>query len=272
MDKHAVAIVLEEIGTLLEIHGENKFKARAFINAARAVEKFTDDLAGLARRGELETLSGVGPATAAVIRELVETGTSRYYLQLRERTPDGLLELLSVPRLGAGRIKTLHEELGISSIDELEEAARAGKIASVKGLGARTEQRILEGIGYVRSIAGRRRYADAIELGGRLRGFAESLPGVERAELGGELRRHCETIDAIEVIAAVAPAKAQKTIRTFLDLPGVARGQAVGDAGAIARLSDGVELRLLCPPPAQFATMLLFGTGSARHVELMKAR
>src|SRR5687767_723911 len=123
MDKHAVAIVLEEIGTLLEIHGENKFKARAFVGAARAIEKMTDDLTAVARRGELESLSGVGPATAGVIRELINTGTSRYYLELRDRTPDGLLELLAVPKLGATRIRTLHEKLGISSIDDLEAAA-----------------------------------------------------------------------------------------------------------------------------------------------------
>src|SRR5688572_5757529 len=113
MDKHAVAIVLEEIGTLLEIHGDNKFKARAFVGAARSIEKLPQDLDELTRRGELETIPGVGPATAGVIRELVTTGTSRYYLELRDRTPDGLLELLAVPRLGATRIRTLHEKLGV---------------------------------------------------------------------------------------------------------------------------------------------------------------
>src|SRR5262245_12936937 len=97
MDKHAVAIVLDEISTLLEIHGDNKFKARAFANAARAIEKVEGNLTAMARSGEIEQVPGVGPATAAVIRELVNTGTSRYYLDLRERTPDGLLELLAVP-------------------------------------------------------------------------------------------------------------------------------------------------------------------------------
>ena len=266
MDKHAVAIVLDEIGTLLEIHGENKFKARAFTGAARAVEKLERDLGAVIRAGELESVSGVGPVTAGVIRELMNTGTSQYYLQLRERTPDGLLELLAVPKLGAGRIRTLHEMLGIASIDDLEQAARAGRIAPLKGFGPRTEQRILEGIGYVRSISGRRRYADAIELGERLRGFVASLPGVEQAELAGELRRGCETIDAIDVVAAVTPAKARGAIQKFLALPGIAKGDAIADQGAIARLSDGVELRLACVAPAEFATSVIFATGSKSHL------
>ena len=266
MDKHAVAIVLEEIGTLLEIHGENKFKARAFINAARAVEKTTANVTALARRGELESIPGVGPATAAVIAELVNTGTARYYLELRERTPDGLIELLAVPKLGAGRIRTLHQELGVTSVDDLEQAARAGRIAPLKGFGGRTQERILEGIEYVRSISGRRRFADAIELGTRLRGFVASLPGVIKAELAGELRRQCETISALEVVAAVAPAAAAEVIETFLALPGIARGQSIGDEAAIAKLSDGVELHLACVAPDEFATSLLFATGSPRHV------
>ncbi len=266
MDKHAVAIVLDEIGTLLEIHGENKFKARAFTGAARAIGKLEQDLRTIIRAGELEGLAGVGPVTAGVIRELMNTGTSQYYLQLRERTPDGLLALLAVPKLGATRVRTLHEELGVASIDDLERAAQEGRIAPLKGFGTRTEERILEGIAYVRSISGRRRYADAIELGTRLRGFAESMPGVERAELVGELRRGCETIDAIDVVAAVTPGKASKAIETFLALPGIAKGDAIADQGAIARLSDGVELRLACVPPTEFATSVVFATGSKLHL------
>ena len=269
MDKHAVAIVLEEIGTLLEIHGENKFKARAFVGAARAIEKMTDDLTAVARRGELESISGVGPATAGVIRELINTGTSRYYLELRDRTPDGLLELLAVPKLGATRIRTLHEKLGISSIDDLEAAARAGRIAGLSGFGARTEQRILEGIGYVRSITGRRRYADAVELGNRLRGFAAALPGVLRAELTGELRRYCETVDAIEVVAAVKDGNAAAAMDQFLTLPGILRGERIDEHVALAHLSDGLVLHLTCVPDDEFPTRVIFETGSNAHLDAL---
>ena len=126
MDKHAIALVLDEIGTLLDLHGENSFKARAFQAAARAIERADDEVTALVRRGELESIAGIGPATAKVIRELVETGTAKFYLDLRARTPNGFYELLAVPRLGAKRIRILHEKLGIQSVSDLEQAARAG--------------------------------------------------------------------------------------------------------------------------------------------------
>src|SRR5262245_27045136 len=264
VDKHAVAIVLDEISTLLEIHGENKFKARAFAGAARAVEKVEGDLGALARAGELESVSGVGPATANVIRELLNTGTSRYYLELRERTPEGLLELLAVPHLGATRIRTLYEELGVDSLDALERAAREHRVAPIKGFGEKTEARILDGIAYVRSISGRRRFSDAIELGRRLRGFAGSLPGVLQSELSGELRRGCETVTALDVVVAAEPADAARAIDQFLELPGVLRGERSGNT-AVAHVSDGVQVRFTAVPEVEFACALLFNTGSEQH-------
>src|SRR5262245_8324974 len=272
MDKHAVAIVLEEIGTLLEIQGENRFKARAFTGAARAVEKLEASLDQVVRDGRLQDIAGIGPATAEVIRELVATGTSQYYRTLREQTPSGLLELLAVPRLGATRIRQLHDELGIETLDDLEHAARDGRLARVKGFGEKTGQRILEGIAYVRSTTARRRYADAIELGERLCGFAATLPEVQRAELTGELRRGCETVAAIDVIIAIEPAHAQEAVQTFLALPGITRADTSADQEAVARLGDGIELRLIWARPGEFATRWLFTTGSAEHVTALNER
>ncbi|MGH7505184.1 MAG: helix-hairpin-helix domain-containing protein, partial [Longimicrobiales bacterium] len=135
MDKHAVALVLEEIGTLLELQGENRFKARAFHNAARAIERTERDLAALAHTGELEHIAGIGRATATVIVELVDTGASRYLSELRERTPEGFRELLSVPGLGVTKVRALHQQLGIHNVAELERAAADGRIAQLRGFG-----------------------------------------------------------------------------------------------------------------------------------------
>ena len=266
MDKHAVAIVLEEIGTLLSIQGENRFKARAFMGAARAIEKLEENLDTVAREGRLETIPGIGPATAGVIRELINTGTSLYYRELRERTPDGLLALLAVPRLGASRIRMLHDELGIRSVDDLERAARAGRVAKLKGFGPRSEQHILEGIEYVRSATGRRRYAYAIELANRLRGFAATLPGAAAAELAGELRRGCETVSAIDVVVAVEREQARAALQAFLALPGLGQANSLDQRGAVARLADGLELRLACVTLEEFASSLIFATGSKAHL------
>ena len=272
MDKHAIALVLEEIGTLLDLHGESSFKVRAFQGAARAIESIDDDLAQLARSGTLEGVPGIGPATARVIREVVQTGTAKYYLDLRARTPSGFYELLGVPKLGAKRIRILHEELGIDSVEDLEQAARAGKIAKLKGFGGRTEELLLEGIAYVRGTMGRRRLADALDVGPRLLGFIKSLPGVIDAELAGELRRKLETVDGISIVAATAAADVAEVLDTFSALPGMADAGRIDTHSAQARLSDGFTLRLICCAPKDFGVTVVRETGSSDHVRALGAR
>ena len=264
-------MVLEEIGTLLEIHGEkNRFKARAFFNAARIVEKLDRDIVEVTRAGELARIEGIGPATAGVIRDLVETGRSRYYDELRERTPNGMLQLLGVPGLGPGRVRTLHEHLGIRSLEDLEAAAREGKVASVPGFGVRTQQKILEGIRYVRDVAGRRRMPECIDVAHRLAAFVAALPGVEEAVATGELRRGCETVDGIDILACTLPDAVETVVQAFISLPGVARSARAGKARAVSTLSDGLQLRLACAAPDTFAVALVHATGSAAHVARLR--
>ncbi|MGQ0562621.1 MAG: helix-hairpin-helix domain-containing protein, partial [Gemmatimonadota bacterium] len=272
MDKHAIALVLKEIGTLLELHGENPFKARAFQSAARAVERIDQAVAALARQGELETVPGIGSATARVIRELIETGTSKYYLDLRARTPSGFYELLAVPKLGPKKIRILHEQLGIDSVADLERAARAGRIAQLKGFGGRTEELLLEGVRYVRGTLGRRRLAEALEVGPRLLGFVASLPGVIEAELVGELRRRLETVDGISMVAAVRPEHVDDVLAAFVALPGLSNALRTDSHSAVGRLSDGFSLRLRCCPPAEFGWKLILETGSQEHVAQLRAQ
>lgn len=270
MDKHAIALVLDEIGTLLDLHGENAFKARAFQAAARAVERSEADINELARAGALEQITGIGPATARVIGELVESGTAQFYLDLRARTPNGFYELLAVPKLGAKRIRILHEKLGIESVADLEQAARAGKIAQLPGFGGRTQEILLQGIAYVRGTLGRRRLAEALDVGPRLVGFVKSLPGVIDAELAGELRRRLETVDGIDIVAAVETDACDQVLTLFTQLPGIMSGTREGADRALAQLSDGFLLRLRCVPARDFARALLQETGSRAHVQAVE--
>jgi DNA polymerase (family 10) len=266
VDKHAIALVLDEIGTLLDLHGENSFKARAYQSAARAIERVEGDVAALARRGKLETVPGIGPATARTIRELIDSGTSKFYLDLRARTPSGFYELLGVPRLGAKRIRLLHEQLGIESVDDLEQAARAGKISKLKGFGGRTEELLLEGISYVRGTLGRRRLADALDVGPRLLGFVSSIEGVVDAELVGELRRKLETVDGISIVAAAETAAVDAVLGAFMAVPGISNARRLDANTAAARLSDGFTLRLQCCAPDDFGVTVILETGSDEHV------
>lgn len=272
MDKHAIALVLEEISTLLDLHGENSFKAKAFATAARAIESVDESVVDVSRRGELETIAGIGPATARVIRELIDTGTAKFYHDLRARTPDGFYQLLAVPKLGAKRIRLLHEHLGINSVEDLEAAARAGKIRELKGFGGKTEEIILQGISYVRGTLGRRRLAEALDVGPRLLGFVQSVDGVMEAELVGELRRKCETVDGISIVAAAKRTDFDKVLGAFISLPGISNARRVTDTTAAARLSDGFMLRLTCCTPDFFGETVIRETGSEAHVRALETR
>jgi DNA polymerase (family X) len=273
MDKHAVALVLEEIASLLEASGDNRFKARAFRTAARAVEKLDADLRTAVAYGTLSAERGIGPATGRVIAELVATGESEYLADLRGRAPSGIRELMRVPGLGAKKIEQLHAELGIADIDALEAAARAGRIAQLKGFGSRTQDAILAGIPFARGASGRRRYHNAVEAAHRISGFIAAQPGVVRAEIAGELRRRLEIVQRIVIVVAVAsePAEFADTVRAT---PGLRWSDDVvrnGDVMVVnGRLGDGfgVEVRL-CRPPA-FPAVLLHATGADAHIAALE--
>lgn len=264
MDKHAVAMVLEEIATLLDASGDNRFKARAFRTAARALEKAGAEPAALLASGGLLTVTGIGPATARVIEELIVTGESRYHLDLRERAPSGLRELLRVPGIGPSKIARLHDELRIADLDALEDAARSGRIAGVRGFGERTQQRILDGIPFARGLAGRRRYHQAEEAALRLAGYLDAQAGVERTCIAGDLRRGHEVVDAIALVSIVtgeADGVADR-IRTASGLT----WQTGGDHHVHGRFGDGLAVHVCLSSRDGFGAALLHMTGSTAHI------
>lgn len=269
MDRHAIALILEEIATLLEAGGGDRFRARAFRTAARAVDKLDVEPAALLDAGALLDVPGIGPATARVIEELVRHGESSYHDELRRRAPSGLRDLLLVPGLGPHRIARLHTELGIRDLDSLEAAAKSGGIAALSGFGPRTQQRILEGIAFARGAGRRRRRFQVQEAAERLRGFIAELDGISRAELAGELRRCLETVDAIEIVAA-SDTPADAILHGLRALPGI--DWAIAPDGVLeGRLGDGFPLRVRIAVPASFGAALLAATGSARHLERVRA-
>jgi DNA polymerase (family 10) len=270
MNQHAIAMLLEEIATLLDMHEENRFRARAFYSAARAADQLTGDIVELAESGELEQIAGFGPATASVVRELLETGRSRMHQKLRDQTPTGFLDLLAVNGLGPKRIQTLHEKLAIETLDDLSAAVEAGRLAALPGFGVKTQEKIRGGIAFVRTTSGRRRQPEGLHLGARLAAFARAQEGVVTAEPAGEVRRLMETVDGVDIIAAAR--ECDTALNAFLEMPGVVRTARESTERASARLSDGFELRMECVPPERFATTLLHATGSEAHVSEMRSR
>jgi len=162
MDKGKVAEMLVEIGTLLELKGENPFKTRAYSNAARALENLTEPLEKVVAENRLGEIPGIGEGIQKKVTELVTTGRLKYYDEIKASVPAGLVEMLQIPGMGPKKAKALNEKLGIESIEQLEAACKAGKVATLEGFGEKTQSKILEGIAFKRTYAARHHLHDAL--------------------------------------------------------------------------------------------------------------
>ena len=272
MTAREAAALLAEIAMLLEVVGGNPFRAKAFQSASRWLETSGADLPALAAAGELRTLRGVGEGIAGVLAELVATGTSRMLEELRAETPVGLFDVMRIKGVGARRGRTLYRDLGIDSLEKLEEAASLGRLATLPGFGAKTEQKILEGVAFVRQMRGRRRFFQAVEPAAALLEMVESLSGVTAVSAAGQVRRRLEVVDSIDIVAAAR--KPETVLAAFRLLQGVARADsdAVADRRAEVVLADGLRATLVCVKPPEYATALLFATGSEGHLAQLAAR
>jgi DNA polymerase (family X) len=267
MDPRTAAHVLSQIGAFLELHGENRFKSRAYSLAARAVQALdTDDLAPMLRSGELAKTSGLGPATLAVIRDLVEIGDSSYLERLRESTPEGLLEMLRVPGLGPAKIHQIHRGLGIETVSELAEAARDGRLATLPRFGPKTAEKILKGIAFLRETGARVLFPHALGEAQRLLAAVSAHPDVERAEIAGAIRRRLETVRDVDIVAACRGDPA-RVATSFTRVGGVREAIGAGGASVSITFVDGARFDLYCVTPDHFAVALLRATGNEAHVE-----
>src|SRR6266576_6803245 len=145
-DKLVIARALQEIGALLELKGGEHFKARAYKLGARAIAELTEDIGKLIKENRLTFVKGIGYALAKQIQDLYTTGQSTFLNQLRAELPPGIIELGKVPGLSVKKVERLHDELGISTVEELKAACESGQVRHVKGFGAKTEQKILDAI------------------------------------------------------------------------------------------------------------------------------
>jgi DNA polymerase (family X) len=270
MDSRTAAHVLSQIGALLEVKGEQKFKARAYAGAARALVGLdTDDLAPLLRSGELADTPGIGPATLSVVRELVETGESSYLDRLREGMPKGLLDLMRIPGLGAAKIQVIHTALGVETVEDLERVAQNGQLAELPKFGKKTAERILKGIEIVRRNAHLERFPRAVVEAHLLLANVEKHPDVTRADVAGSIRRHNEVVADIDIVAECSAVPAE-VAASFARSPGVKEVTNGEDPGSVRiRFVDGTHLDMYCVTQADYPVALWRATGSIAHVEEM---
>ena len=270
MDKSEIVAVLESIGELLELKGENPFKVRAYQSGARALESLEEDLGILIEEERLGKIKGIGKALVDKITTLHEKGQLDYYDELKESVPEGLVEMLSIPGLGPKKIKKLYDTLEIESIDQLQQACEMGEVAALDGFGAKTEQKILTGIQNRVAYQARHHWWDAHSTSEPILDGLRQLPEVEQAEAAGSLRRKRETVGDLDFI--VASDQPQPVMDWFVNLEGVEEVTAHGNTKSSVRFQGGLQADLRVVPPAQFAFALMHFTGSKEHNVRMRQR
>jgi DNA polymerase (family 10) len=270
MEREQVAGVFNEIALLLDLKGENPFKSRAYTNAARVLEGLTEPLEKLITEERLAEVKGIGESLAAKVRELVTTGKLEYYEQLKAATPAGLLEMLQIPGLGPKKIKALHDQLGIETVEALEAACQSGQVAVLKGFGEKTAANILEGIKRRRSYASRHLISEALPLAEALLESLRSHPEVIRCSEAGSLRRHREVIGDIDILASSKTPAA--VLEYFTQQPEVLSVLAKGETKASVLLPGGIQSDLRVVSDAEFPFALLYFTGSKEHNIVMRQR
>jgi len=270
MTRDEVAAALEEIGALLQLKGENDFKVRAYENGARAVSQIEGDFRQLVMDGKLTGIRGIGDALREKITTLVKDGSLPYLNDLRATVPPGLFEMLRLPGVGPKKVKLLHDQLKIDSIAMLKQACEAGTVAEMKGFGAKTQAKILEGIAYLGTIGQRVRIDLASSLGLVLIERLKILPGVIHAELCGSLRRRRETAKDIDIL--VASADAAPIMDAFVALPEVIQVVNHGPtkSSVVAKLDLAGEKVILnadlrVVSEEQFPYAVVYFTGSKEH-------
>ena len=270
MDKDKVAEILVEIGVLLELKGENPFKTRAYANAARTLEGLSEPLATLVAEKRLGEIKGIGEALEKKITELVETGKSKYYDDLKASIPPGLIEMLEISGLGPKKIQALNKRLGIDSIEKLEAACQAGKVAELDGFGEKTQANILEGIRRRRTYASKHLLSDALLAAEPLLENLRGHPDVIRCSPAGSLRRFKEVIGDIDLLASSK--EPADVIEFFVSQPGILKVTAKGETKASVILEDGIQCDLRVVSDQEFPFALAYFTGSKEHNIVMRQR
>ena len=263
MTNQDIAKIFYHISEILELQGENPFKIRAYIKAAQTLESYTKEVSEIKDPEELKQLPGIGEKIALKIKELVETGKLEMYERLKKSEVAPLIDLMQVPGLGPKHVKLIYDRLGVKTLDQLEKAAKAGKLRGIPGLGEKTEQNILKG------IEQERRHKERFPLGiilPKAESIVSQLKQVKEVKdinLGGSIRRMKETIGDVDIL--VSSTKAKKVSDAFVKLPEVQNVLSEGVTKSSVMTKDGFQMDLRVVSPVSYGAALHYFTGSKAH-------
>jgi DNA polymerase (family 10) len=263
MKNQMVAEVLYMIADLLDLKGEVFFKTRAYRVAAQMIESLDEDIEEITNQGKLESIPGVGEALAKKITELIKTEKLEYFERLKKEFPAGLLELLSIPGLGPRKVADMYKKLGITTIQELQEAAENGRLRVLKGFGEITERNILRGIRLREKTSGRVLLNVAYEDGVRYHAYLKKCSAIKKLDIAGSLRRMKETIGDVDILASST--NPEKVMDWFVRYPEVSQVLAQGPTKSSVLLHDHLQVDLRVVEEKSYGAALQYFTGSKDH-------
>jgi len=262
-----LAAVFERIADLLEITGSDAFRVNSYRRVSRVIRDLTDDVRKIHEAGVLRELNGIGKATAEKIEEFINTGNIKLHEDLRKKVPDGLIELLKIQGLGPKKVALIYNELGVSSIDDLEAAVEDGRVEALPGMGKQSAARIIEGIAFLRTSKGRTPYGIAAPKVAELLELVRSIECVQQAEAAGSFRRGLETVGDIDLLCVCDDGAA--TVEAFVQRSQPVRVLASGDTkGSVTVALAGdreIQVDLRVVPAESFGAALQYFTGSKEH-------
>jgi DNA polymerase (family 10) len=263
MDNDEIAQVFTNIADLLDIKGEEWYRVRAYRRAAEAIAHYPEDMVTLRDEGRLEEIPGVGKAIAGKVDEILRTGRLEFYERLKNEIPDGVLSLLGIPGVGPRTVSLLYRELGLVSIPDVEAAARQHRLRDLKGLGAKSEERILQGIQTLHRISGRHLLATALPVAEMVVAALSECPAADGVTTAGSLRRCAPTVGDIDILAASD--SPQEVVDYFVSLPQVHEVSSHGDTKATVYLDSGLQVDLMVLEKEHYGSLLQHFTGSKDH-------
>lgn len=265
MDNSAIASVFEELAELLEFRGENPFRIRAYENGARAIRDLDEPIAQIAAdpARDLADLTGIGKTLAEKIKTLLSTGSLPQLIELRQAVPEIVIAIARIPGLGAKKASKLHAELELNSLDDLAAACRAGKVASIKGFGKKTESSILDGLAIAKSASERIYWVAADNIVHDLSAYMRTCEGIANMQWAGSYRRGRETVGDLDLLAVASDRK--NAMDHFEAYPGRVSTIARGDTKISIRLAKAFQVDMRLVDADQFGAALQYFTGSQAH-------
>ncbi len=259
-----IASMFDHVADLLEIEGANRFRVRAYRNAANTIRDQGRNVADMLRDGEdLSELPSIGKDLAGKIKEIVETGHLALLDEIAKEIPEALVQVTAIPSIGPKRARALYESLDIRSLDDLTKAAEEGKIARISGFGPKTQAKIRDELAKGDITEHRIRLAIAEDFAEPLLDYVQKIDGVAKAEIGGSFRRRKETVGDLDILATAEDGK--HVIDRFVEYDEVAEIVSKGNTRSTVRLRSGLQVDLRVVPDASFGAALHYFTGSKAH-------